>query len=115
MASKKIPFYPFGTCLAPLPPNPPHCASKSFTLLALSAFAVKWTDSTNTAVVQLTRENFNQMRKRLRGVPLAVAVKHEALNPPDYHVCWMASYPPTGQESDARERQARLWLNAKQF
>ena len=115
MSAKKIPFYSYGTPLQPLPPCPPHSASMSFTLLALSAFAVKWTDDTKTAVVQLTRETFNQMRKRLRGAPLAVAVKQERLNPPDYHVCSMLSYPPTGQESDARERQERLWLNAKQF
>jgi hypothetical protein len=116
MASKKIPFYPYGTPRDILPPCPPHSASKTFTLLALSAFAVKWTDDTKTAVVQLTRETFNQMRKRLRGAPLAVAVKRERLNPPDYHVpLFMTSYPPLGQESDAKERQERLWLNAKQF
>lgn len=113
--SSRIPVYPLGTRLSPLPPCPPHSASKSLALLALSAYAVKWTDEHRTALVQLTREGWGNVRKRLRGTQLAVKVKTEALNPPDYHVLWMASYPPSGMETDAKERQKRLWENATNF
>src|SRR5580693_7595392 len=106
--NSRIPVYPFGTTT--LPPCPPHSASKSLALLALTHFAVKWS-ANRDALIQLTREPWSQVRKRLRG-NLAVKIKHEVLNAPDYHVCWMPSYPPTGMETDARARQKRLWENA---
>jgi hypothetical protein len=55
------------------------------------------------------------VRKRLRG-NLAVKIKHEVLNAPDYHVpLFMTSYPPLGQETDAKERRERLWMKAERF
>jgi hypothetical protein len=112
LSSARIPVYPFGTTT--LPPCPPHSASKSLALLALTHFAVKWS-ANRDALIQLTREPWSQVRKRLRG-NLAVKIKHEVLNAPDYHVpLFMTSYPPLGQETDAKERRERLWMKAERF
>lgn len=94
----------------PLVVSPRHSCSKTLALQAVLLNAVRWVS--DAAIQLLTYESWKEVKLRIKKV---LSTKYAHINPPDYHVISLASYPPTGQESDARERQKRLWLNAERF
>ena len=94
--------------------RPSHSASKSLALLTLAASAARWTDEKKTAIQLLTMETWRAVKDRVRLAPFVKRRVELAIDTGE-HRCMMLSYPPNGQESDAKQRQNRLWQGATRF
>jgi len=98
----------------PLVDTPPHRCSKNFaaTLSATFPRLVRYDRATLTLQV-LTSEAWSAIKARLRPKTVGVLVENVIIQ--DSGMSLMLSYPPMGQESNARARQRELWLGAERF
>jgi hypothetical protein len=94
--------------------RPTHSSSKTLALLVLASSTARWTDEKKTAIQLLTMETWRAVKDRIRKVPL-VNRRIPVVIDTGEHRCMMLSYPPMGQESDARRRQKELWRGATRF
>lgn len=95
--------------------EPRHSCSKTLALLILALPAAKKIVDENGvwhAIQLLSCESLKQVKLRARRIMSTEIID---INPAGYYTPNLLSYPPTGQESDARERQRKLWLTAERF
>ena len=70
------------------------------------------------AIQLLVQESWASLKQRFRPIESVIGVtlvERHVLNAPGYHCMNLLSYPPTGQESNARLRQAEVWSRATRF
>lgn len=89
--------------------RPQHSASKTLALLVISFNAARKIDEDTIQLI--SEETWRECKDRCRRIRSS---KCKAVIQ-DSGMPLMLSYPPMGQESDARERQKRLWLAAERF
>lgn len=92
---------------------PFHSCSKTLASLVVLAALAAYTDASRTAIHLTTRLTWKDVKMQFR--PGAVE-RTAYLNPVDsYYVMPFQVYPPVPKGIDERNRQAELWMGAKQF
>lgn len=115
--ASRVPVYypPSGTLNGQpiFPASPPHRTSPTFAAILVAAlWAVNLQQDNISAGIVLTGTlTWLAVREHFRKAGVIVP----SLLPPRPPEPLILSYPPSGQESDAKRRQAELWRNATRF
>lgn len=104
-------------CLADSSPS--HFSNRCLAVTLVAARVASWIGEKRKAIQLLVKESWGSIKQRFRPIEPVIGVtivSRSVLNAPDsYHCMNMLSYPPSGQESNAKLRQAEVWLKATKF
>jgi hypothetical protein len=112
---RRTPVYLLPTKSSSFPALPPHRTSPAFACLLVNASWAKYLDAQRPrlGIVLLRASSWAEVKEYFRGTTAARPVPK--ILPPRQPEPIVLSYPRMGQESDAKERQAALWMKATRF
>ncbi len=118
MANNRLPvFLPLTKSSPEFPALPPHRVSPTRAALLVRINWAKYVQPKNPrlGIVLIFAMTWAEVKNQLFRVNTTRPVTVPKILPPHEPEPIVLSYPRMGQETDARERQAALWMNATRF
>lgn len=98
--------------------SPAHFSPRHLAVALVVARVAVWVGEKRKAIQLLVKESWASLKQRFKPMESVIGVtivERHVLNAPGYHCMNMLAYPPSGYESNAKQRQANIWRNATRF